>query len=84
MALIDTDNLSYVAKNYENEVKETARRIYAQDTVNNTIARVNEKLDKLLTSINAKYDFTSLIVSQTHVNNLLEEFIYFSIFCIRS
>ena len=57
MALIDTDNLSYVAKNYENEVKETTRRIYAQDTVNNTIARVNEKLDKLLTSINAKYDF---------------------------
>ena len=57
MALIDTDNLSYVAKNYENEVKETARRIYAQDTVNNTIARVNEKLDKLLTNINAKYDF---------------------------
>ena len=57
MALIDTDNLSYVAKNYENEVKETARRMYAQDTVNNTIARVNEKLDKLLTSINAKYDF---------------------------
>ena len=65
MALIDTDNLSYVAKNYENEIKNTAKKLYSEDTVNTTLNEVNAKLDKLITELNEKYNFTQKKVYET-------------------
>lgn len=58
MSHIDTDNLSYLTKSYENEVINTAKRLRANDIVSNTLEEVHAKLNNLISELNKKYQFT--------------------------
>lgn len=53
----DSDNLMYVSKHYENEVKNKAKQIYASDEVAITIDNINKQLNDILLEMDNKLDF---------------------------
>ena len=55
----DSANLMYVTKEYENNLKETARKIYANDEVKLTIENIDKQLNDILTEMNDKLNFIS-------------------------
>lgn len=55
----DEANLLYVRKNYETEVTEKARRIFADNTVQTTLDETNKKLDELIAEMNEKLGFVT-------------------------
>lgn len=68
----DENNLLYVRKNYEVEVTEKARKIFADNTVQTTLDETNKKLDELIAEMNGKLGF----VTQKMVGkNGIEEYV---------
>lgn len=55
----DENNLLYVRKNYEIEVTEKARKIFADNTVQTTLDETNKKLDELIAEMNDKLGFVN-------------------------
>ena len=53
----DSSNLMYVTKAYEEEVKNKAKAIYANDEVHLTMENVNKQLDDIVTEIDKKLTF---------------------------
>lgn len=66
----DSSNLMYVNKAYENEIKEKAKRIFTDDSVNSTLEAINKELDDVLADFNKKLGF----VTNT-LNDKVETFI---------
>ena len=54
--MYDPNSLMYVTKEYENSLKEKAKKIYADNTVKTTLDSVNKELDDILLQINNKLD----------------------------
>ena len=54
--MYDPNSLMYVTKEYENTLKEKAKKIYADDVVKTTLDQVNKELDNILLQINDRLD----------------------------
>lgn len=54
--MYDPNSLMYVTKEYENTLKEKAKKIYADDVVKTTLDSVNQELDDILLQINNRLD----------------------------
>ena len=55
----DSENLMYITKEYENNLRETARKIYANDEVKLTIENIDKQLNDILIEMNDKLNFIS-------------------------
>ena len=53
----DSDNLLYVSKDYENEISDKAKQLYANDQVNQTQDSINRQLNSIISELNDKLDF---------------------------
>lgn len=63
----DTDNLIYVTKQYETEVKEKAKQIYANDEVAITIENIDKQLNDILLEMNDKLGFVTEKISDADI-----------------
>ena len=70
----DENNLLYVRKNYEIEVTEKARKIFADNTVQTTLDETNKKLDELIAEMNDKLGFvTQKMVGKNGVEEYVKD-----------
>ena len=70
----DENNLLYVRKNYEVEVTEKARKIFADNTVQTTLDETNKKLDELIAEMNEKLGFvTQKMVGENGVEEYVKD-----------
>ena len=68
----DSDNLMYLSKQYENEIRSKADKIYANDEVAISIENVNKELDDILLEMNEKIGF---IVNKVTGTNGIDEYV---------
>lgn len=54
--MYDLNSLMYVTKEYENTLRDKAKKIYADDVVKTTLDSVNKELDNILLQINNRLD----------------------------
>ena len=54
--MYDPNSLMYVTKEYENTLRDKAKKIYADDVVKTTLDSVNKELDDILLQINNRLD----------------------------
>lgn len=54
--MFDPNSLMYVTKEYENTLRDKAKKIYADDVVKTTLDSVNKELDNILLQINNRLD----------------------------
>ena len=54
--MYDPNSLMYVTKEYENTLRDKAKKIYADDVVKTTLDSVNKELDNILLQINNRLD----------------------------
>ena len=53
----DSSNLLYVTKEYEEDIKNKAKQIYADDEVSIKLEQINKQLDELLLEMDEKLNF---------------------------
>lgn len=69
----DSSNLLYVTKEYEEDIKNKAKQIYADDEVSIKLEQINKQLDELLLEMDEKLNFiTNKIDGPNGVNAYVE------------
>ncbi len=70
----DSSNLMYITKEYENSLRETAKKIYESDDVKLTIDNIDKQLNDILIKMNEKINFISkkMYDPDTGINAYLE------------